>query len=200
MGLIASALIGLAAVAVVWLNQPDDTCSDDIRGYRKNTTSALSTVGERLSSMQAHIESAADLEVPQIDELNTVTYIGLRGLDTQCKLLRRCVRFAYFEPPSEACSVEYEDYHQMLEETMDRFERLQGLQHASQNGDLVAQELDQAQQDFESLEDISSSTGGRRAVLEKRVAQLKARLSQALADISSRIDDIVSAGTMSTEQ
>ena len=199
-GVIASAIVALAAVFVVLLNQPDDTCSDDVRGYERDISSAISILGEAFNSIKARVQVQEHQKVPQLDGLTALTLAALRGIDTQCKLLRQCVRFIYFSPPSEACPTEYADYRETRDSALALLTQIEGIQPAAQDAAQEAKQLDGARQDVESHENTSSSTGGRLAILQARVRQLEHNLSQALAAISSQIDGVISNSAKRTDQ
>ena len=163
---IASAIVTLAVVFVVLLNLPDDICSDDVRGYERDASSVLSIVRKTFNSIKAVMRVQERLRVPQLDGLTALTLTALRGIDTQCKLLRQCARFVYFDPPSEACPTEYTDYQEARDSTLALLKEIEGVQHAAQSAAREAKQLDRARQDVKSLEDTSSSTGGRLAIFE----------------------------------
>ena len=198
--IIAGAIVVLAIVFVVLINPPDDTCSDDVRGYERNVSSAISILRETFNSIKARVHVQDHLKVSQLDELNAVTFTALRGIDTQCKLLRQCLRFVYFSPPSEACPTEYTDYRETRDSALVLLTEIEGIQLATQSAAHKAAQLDGARQDAESLEKTSGSTGGRLAVLQARVRQLEGNLLSALAVISSQIDGVTSSSTKRTDQ
>ena len=197
---IASAILVLAAVLVVLLNPPDDTCSDDVRGYERDFSSAINILREIFNSIKPRVDIQDHLKVPQLEGLSALALTALRGIDTQCKLLRQCVRFVYFSPPSEACPTEYADYRETRDSALALLTRIEGIHPAVQSAAPVAEQLDGARQALESMGNTSGSTGGRPAVLQARVTTLENNLSEALADISSQIDGVISNSTMGTNQ
>ena len=198
--IIAGAIVLLAVFSLLLLNQPDDTCSDDVRGYERDFSSTISALRATFNSIEASMHGQDHLKVPQLAGLNALTLTALRGIDTQCKLLRQCVRFVYFNPPSEACPTEYTDYRETRNSALALLKEIQGIQPAVRSAAQEAEQLHGARQDVESLENTSGSTGGRLAILKARVGQLEGNLSQALAGISDQIDGVISTRTKRTDQ
>lgn len=203
-GVIASAIVILAVILVVLLNRPDDICSDDIRGYKREASSTLNTVNKTFISIKARIHAQEQLEVPQLDGLTTLTFATLRGIDTQCKLLRQCMRFVFFDPPSKACSTEYTDYKVTRSSALNLLEVLEGIKSAAQEAAQDAEQLGHARQYVGTVQSGSVSgsayTSMSMAILEARVTRLKSDLSQTLAAISSLINGVMSNSTEKTDQ
>lgn len=199
-GVIASAVVLLAVVLVLLLIRPDDTCSDDVRGYERDFSSAAIALLKSLKSITAHVDVSDHLRVPQLVDLSSLSFAALRGIDTQCKLLRQCVQFVYFRPPSEACPTEYTDYQETRDSALATLTEIEGIRLKAQSGAQKAEQLDDARQALENQERTSGSTGGRRAVLQTRVTTLESNISETLAAISSQIDGVISDSTMRADQ
>lgn len=197
-GVIASATLVLAAVLVVLLNQRDDTCEDDVRGYERGSSSAIGPLRENINSIEARVGDY--IEVPQLEGLSPYRKIVLQAIDTQCKILRRCVRFSYFTPPSEACPTEYTDYQSTRNKAWAELATIERIHPAAQSATQDAETLEGTLQALESMENTSGSTGGRQAILQAKATTLKESLSKTLADISSRIDGVISNNTKETDQ
>ena len=205
-GVIAGAVVTLAVVFVLVLNLPDDICSDDVRGYKRDTSTVLSIVSKTMNSIKAHLTVRDNREVPQLQELNGVTLAALKGIDTQCKLLRQCLRFAYFNPPSEACPTEYSDYQTARDSALVLLNEIEGVQHAAESAAQKAQQLRRTREDVKRLERTPGLrlplrlTDSRVARLKARVADMERSLSKSLAAISSQIDGVVSSSKARTNR
>ena len=197
---VGGGIVIIVVILLVLLNGHDDTCSDDVRGYDRDVSSTISTLREAFNSIKVRLRVQERLNVPPLDGLTARTHTALRGIDTQCKLLRQCLRFVYFSPPSEACPTEYTDYRETRDTALTLLKKIERIQPAAQSAVQKAVRLHGARKDVESLEDTSSSTGGRLAVLQARARQLEGSLSQSLEAISSQIDGVISNSTKRTDQ
>ena len=194
--IITGAIVVLAVVFVVLLNRFNDICSDAVRGYERDVSTAISIFREAFSLVKADVRARDSYQVPPIDGLTPQAYKDLRGFDAQCKLLERCMCLR-FGPPSEICQKEYADFQKKQELASALVEEVQRTKRSVAQ---QAQELVDARQKVKSFENTSSSTGGRLPILQATVRQLEGDLLQTLAAISSQIDGVTSSKTKKTDQ
>ncbi len=170
----------------------NDICSDDIRGYEKDASSSLDLVRKSLSAVNAKAGSKEIYKAPKLDGLNPANFAVLRACDAQCKILRQCLRFVFWKPPSQACPVEYEDYKKTARSAADVLAKINELRVEATRAEQKADEVGHARKDVEELEKSSGSTGGRIAVLRARLLQLESELTQNVQGINQGLTTLAS--------
>lgn len=182
-------LVGFS-IATYLLVPRESICADQIRGYQQQASSSFNALREKYASLSSSVEVGDSFEVPQLDGLNSENFSALKACDVHCKLLEKCLRLVFFEPPSTACPTEYSDYKEATENASNVFAKLASLENAADHTVAKAQQLANVRKDIVDLESMSGSTGGRMAVLNARAAGLEREVSQDLSDMNLALIDI----------
>ena len=190
-GVMTGAFLLAVIVVVVALLPAEDICTDDVRGYEREASSSLSALRTKLRAIEASATTGEIRRVPQLEGLNPGNFAALRACDAQCKLLRQCLRFVFFTPPSEACPTEYTDYRATTTLALTLLEDLHRLQLTTERAADKADQLERARENVEDIEQASGSTGGRLAVLKRQVHLLEEDLAQDFSSIEHQINALL---------
>ena len=105
-----------------------------------------------------------------------------------------------FRPTSGACPTEYTDYPETRDSALALLSGIEGFHTSVQSAIQNADKLGDTRQALKNPESTSGSTGVRVAILPARVRLLESSVSEVLATMSSRIDDVISNGKTRTRR
>lgn len=183
-------LLTAFASAVVFMLPQNSICTDEIRGFEQRASSSIEATRKAFDQVKADASTSNEYSVPQLEGLNAANLSALKACDTHCKLLSQCLRFVYFEPPSEACPNEYSDYKEAVASATDLFYKLEQLKTSAINASKAAAQLAIIKRDIKELEFTSGSTGGRIVVLQTRAEQSDRALQEFVHRANFEFNDI----------
>ena len=187
LAVLACAILLVVTIAAMAMLPSKDVCSDDVRGYEYTASSSLDAVRENLRKVRASVTIEESEKVPtRLEGLGPTNFAVLKACDTQCKLLGRCLRFVFLQPPSQACPREYADYMTRTESALKLLEKLHRLEMASTEAAFKAEVLARGRRDIKQLE--KSSSMDRQKILEAQVLHFEEDLWQSLSQINEQLD------------
>lgn len=178
-------LLLVLVLGIAYLLLPkDDICTDKVRGFKESASSSVEGTREALSKISATLKTDRAHEVMQsFENLQPADFAVLKACDTQCALLTRCLRFAIFSSPSQACPREYDDFQNQSQAAAELLVALEQMRSKAANLVSASDKVAELQSGIAELEKSSGSTGG-------QVAMLKSQLAVQEQSVTLEIDEI----------
>lgn len=194
------AVLGVLIVVVVLLLMVQrlfSPCYDDTLGYERKIKANLDIARSNMRAINVGIGDVNSIQT-ELQHLAPGDFAALRALNSQCRLLSRCVFLSFQRSAAEACPVEYEDYMASVREVLPVLSGTKSLAQATSEARANADGFSEANDDLDDLQGSAGATGGRRAVLLQRVQRAETAFLDSLEDVQVRIEEL-SARTLNQE-
>ena len=172
-------------------------CYDDTLGYEREIKASLDIARSNMRGINVGVNDVDRIQT-ELQHLAPGDFAALRALNSQCRLLSRCVFLSFQRSAAKACPTEYEDYLASVREVLPVLSGTKSLAQATSEARANADGYSEATDDLDELRDSAGATGGRRAVLLQRVQLAETAFSDSLGDVQVLIEEL-SARTLNQE-